>query len=274
MADLFTITLQSGTIYRWTNYPKALVSGGNTFISGNNAAGQPWLSRSRWNVVNTMEIGTLEIFIDTTALVGFAGGPALLAQIQNGLFDGATCFLQRVFMPTAGDTTTWGTIDLFLGDCGAASMIAPRATIKVRGKNSRLSVNTPRNVYQPGCIHTFCDAGCTLSAAAHTFSHVANAGSTRSVVNVTTTVLSLALGGTLTMTSGVASGQSRSIIAKTTSTITLAYPLVAAPAAGDTLTLFDGCNKTQAACAAYSNTVNLRAFPFMLPPGTLAAGQT
>lgn len=266
-ADLFTITLLSGTIYRWTSSPIPLVSGGNAFASGT-VNGTPWLSRSRCNWVNTMEVGTLEIFIDTTALAGFAGGPTLLAQIQSGLFDGATVFLQRVFLPSAGDTTTWGTIDLFLGDAGAASLTAPRATIKVRGKNSRLDVMMPRNLYQPSCNHTFCDPGCTLSAAAHTFAHVVTAGSTRSVVNWSGSALALFAGGTVTMTSGVANGQVKGIIAMTSTTLTLVTPLIAAPIAGDTFTAFQACDKTMTRCSVFSNLVNYRGTPFVPPPDT------
>ena len=273
MADLFTVTLQSGTVYRWTMYDIALTVGANTFFPGNNAAGQPWLSRSRSNVVNTMEIPTLEIFIDTTALAGFAGGPTLLAQIQNGLFDGATCFLQRVFMPTPGDTATWGTIDLFLGDIGAATLVAPRATLKVRGKNSRLDVMMPRNLYQASCAHTFCDAGCTLNAATFTFSETATAGSTRAVVAWSVSGIFLGLhpfkGGTLKMTSGANNGLSRGIIDVSTSTITLDYPLPFAPATSDTFTVFQGCDKTMATCTTpYANLANYRGTPFVPSPDT------
>jgi len=280
VADLFTVTLQSGTVYRWTSWDQILTVGSNAFASGNNAAGQPWLSRSRWNVVNTMEIPTLEIFIDTTAVAGFAGGPTLLAQIQNGLFDGATCLLQRVFMPTPGDTATWGTIDLFLGDIGAATLVAPRCTLKVRGKNSRLSVNTPRNVYQAGCTHTFCDPGCTLSAATFTFSYTvaASPAPTRTSFGVVGTPPIFGSvhfkGGTLKMTSGVDIGQSKGIIDIAYPVVTLATPLLSTPVAGDALTIFSACDKTTANCTVYSNFVNFRGFPYILPPGTTAAGQT
>ena len=164
-ADLFTVTLQNGTIYRWASFDVSLVVAGQTFFRG--GLGPPWAKRGRWGVTNTMEVSTLEVVLDADN-TAFAGGLNLKTLIHNGYFDGASLLLQRVYMPTPGDTTTWGTVDIFSGDSGSAAITPVRMTLKVRSKNSRLSANAPRNVYQPGCLHTFCDTGCTLSAATFT----------------------------------------------------------------------------------------------------------
>ncbi|HEY3886506.1 MAG TPA: DUF2163 domain-containing protein, partial [Vicinamibacterales bacterium] len=99
-ADLVTLTLLSGTVYRWTSYDSTLTVGSNVF-----SPAQPWISRGQWSVQNTMSVDTLELNIDSNA-PSFASGPPLQTQVINGLFDGATFFLQRVFMPTPGDTST------------------------------------------------------------------------------------------------------------------------------------------------------------------------
>lgn len=268
-ADLVTLTLLSGTVYRWTSYDSTLTVGSNVF-----SPAQPWISRGQWSVQNTMSVDTLELNIDSNA-PSFASGPPLQTQVINGLFDGATFFLQRVFMPTPGDTSTWGTVDLFLGDAGAATMVGARALVKARAKSSRLDVNAPRNLFQASCRHSFCDAGCTLSAATYTTSRVVGSSpvSTRSVVTSSTVlpILGQTLkGGTLRMTSGVASGQVRSIIANGLNAVTLAYPLIAAPSAGDTFTVFQGCDKTATACVFYGNFVNYGAFPFVPAPATVS----
>ena len=275
-ADLFTVTLQNGTVFRWTSFEIKLTVAGNTFLPGNTA--QPWAQRSRWSVTNTMEVATLEVLLDVNNTV-FSGGLNLKTLIHNGYFDGASLLLQRVYMPTPGDTTTWGTVDIFSGDSGSVQIGVVRSTLKVRSKNSRLSVNTPRNVYQPSCIHTFCDTGCTLSAASFTVTRAADTGCTTTVIPWTPHTIPLFgtarfKGGTLTMTSGATSGQVRSIIDSNLFVVTLAYPLSAAPTAGDTLTLFAGCDKTMATCTSpFNNFDNFRGFPFIPPPGTNAIGQ-
>lgn len=274
-ADLYTVTLQSGTVYHWTSWDQDLTVGVHFFSSA------PWLTRGKWALKNTMEVPTMELFIDDNTVTGFGGGTnSLRNQIHNGLFDGASVFLQRVYMPAPGDTTTFGTIDLFSGDVGAVSLMGARATLKVRGKNSRLDVSAPRNVYQPSCLHTFCDTGCTLNAATFTASFIVQASPapTTSVLgwNVFTTG-SLFKGGMITMTSGAASGQQRSIIdvhGTAPKTITLSRPLFVTPAAGDTFNAFQGCDKTLTTCdVTYSNKVNFRGFPFVPPPNTGAPGQ-
>lgn len=277
-ADLITIILPGVATYNWTIWPTDLVYLGTTYASGTPAGGVPWLSRGRLSVPNTMVVPTLAInILASTASFGGGGAPGLLTQIHNGLLDGGTLSLQRVFMPTDGDTSTYGAILLFFGDIGAVSLKGQSATLNVRGKNSRLAVNAPRNVYQPSCLHTFCDPGCTLNAASFTNSYTILGGSTRSRINVVSGPTSPQLvSGTFTVTSGAALGNApRNIIAwDGFSQITLAYPLSVAPSVGDTATIFLACDKTVPTCSGvFGNLVNIRAFPFIPPPATNAPGQ-
>jgi hypothetical protein len=278
-ADLFSLTLTSGATNRFTDFDSDLTVGGFFFSSV-----APFFKTVRWRVVHTMEVPTLELrVLDSNAV--YLNGLSLKTLAHQGFLDGASLFLQRVFIPPSLpplDTTTYGTIDIFAGDVGAVDLSEGAVIpIKVRGKNSRLNVPAPKNVYQPGCIHTFCDAGCTLSAGTFTHPYTTFTGSTRSIVTINSVSGSLLLkGGTLVMTSGVSSGQQRSIIdftftgANLLTSVTLAYPLPTAPLAGDTFTLFNGCDKTMNTCNVnYVNLVNFRGFPFIPPPATAAAGQ-
>jgi uncharacterized phage protein (TIGR02218 family) len=272
MADLFTIQLPGGT-YRFTSYDSNLLLpafGGGTITFF--AAPPPMLVRGTWDVSNTMQVPSLKVEILDNTLTGFGSSPlSFRALVHNGLLDGGTLFLQRVFMPTPGDTTTYGTVDLFKGDIGAATMAGGKVTLKVRGKNSRLSVKAPRNVYQPSCQYTFCDVGCTLSASSFTASYTILGGSTRSSINIVGGPTSPQLvNGTITVTSGVNSGLSKNIIAwDGFSNITLSYPLLAAPSTGDTATIFMGCDKTVNTCVnTYANGLNFGGFPLIPPPAS------
>lgn len=278
-ADLFVLRLANGTSYRWTSWDRDLVNVGFTYKSL-----QPWLSRGQWAISNTMEIPTLEVFIQDNETTPFGTGTLpLKAQIINGLLDGALFFLLRAFLPStqATDTSTYGTVSIFNGDVGAVSMVGAKVTLKIRGRNSRLSINCPSNVYQPGCIHDFCDPQCTLSAASFTNTYTVDTGSTRTFINI---VLDPSLSpvqlvnGTITMTSGINSGLSKNIIDFQTSgghlvSLDVGYPFPSAPAAGDTMTIFQGCDKTAATCLnVYNNLLNFRGFPYMPPSGTTTPG--
>ena len=55
-------------------------------------------------------------------------------------------------------------------------------------------------------------------------------------------------------------------------TIVLSFPLVNAPAAGDTFTIYQGCDHTWTTCnAPFGNLANFRGYPFIPPPQTQAA---
>lgn len=283
-ADLYTLTLLSGPVYNWTSWDANLVVGGTTYYSGppleTSSGLSPQFQRTPWNVPNTMEIPTLEV----TMLAGpssFASTVGLSRYVINGALDGGSFMLERLYMDSSYSTSNLGTVALFSGDVGAANMIGARIRIKVRGKNSRLSVNTPRNVYQPSCIHTFCDVGCTLSAASFTttLSQSTTTPTTSTLYPNPVAWTLILTGGTLTMTSGANAGEIRGIVAYNVvsgniQSITLSYPLSSPPAVGDSFTVFAGCDKTLATCNnTYANLLNFRGFPWIPPPATAAPDQ-
>lgn len=277
-ADLFTLNLASGTTLYYASWDSDLVVGGHTFLSAN-----PWLTRSRWNVTNTMEVPGLEVKIAANSS-DFLGGANLKLQAVRGLFDGGTLFLQRLFMPTPGDTTTYGTVDIFKGDTGAAQIVGNGIVLKVKGSNNKLDVPAPRNTYQPSCLHSFCDTGCTLSAATYTTTYTVSTASTSTFVNWTAVVLTAGhyMGGTVKFLTGTNAGQTRTVVGFSSSGLTVATPLIAAPLSGDTFAAFQGCNKTVGpgtatgglagtfGCQDYANILNFRGFP-NVPANSVAA---
>src|ERR1017187_2190708 len=274
--DLFTFTILSGHVYRWTNYPQVLTVGGNLY-----SPVVPAIQKAPYRLTPNMEIPTLELTVGDKSQVvlggssGFGGVGAsfsLRTALVNGLFDGASMTYNRLFLGADLNPATYGSVYLFAGDVGPIKLQGASVVIKCRGLSSRLSVQAPRNVFQPGCIHTFCDAGCTLNPASFTDTLTVQASPT-----TTTTVIALLgssllyPGGTLTMTSGPTNGEVRSIIAATPTTVTIANPLTIAPAVGTTCTVLHNCDKTLNMCTnEYANTVNFRGFPYVPPPDTTA----
>lgn len=276
-ADLFTFTLASGTIYRWTSWDSAITVGGHSFD-----AFTPKLNRGPWSVSNTMTVETLELELyDNTTTAFGSGTQSLRAQLSLGLFDGATCLMQSLIMPQGYPLdVSNGTVDMFFGDVGAIDIAGAKATIKIRSRVSRLSVNAPLNVFQPGCLHTFCDTGCTLSLASPSGGNL-----TSRTVQASPTPTATAFGwgteanptrwpaGTVTFTSGANTGQARTIGLATTTQVAVTYPFPFVPLVGDAFTTTQGCDKQETTCInTYNNLVNFRGFPYIPPTATTAPG--
>jgi uncharacterized phage protein (TIGR02218 family) len=276
-ADLFTITLLSGTIYRWTDFDVDVLYTPHSVNALYSAQG-PLLQRSRLGVKNTVEVP--ELVIRLSALdTDFVGGLGIKTQIHNGYFDGASVALDRVFFdsgtmyPAIGADFLGG--GMFNGRMSQAKLTAVGAELTAKGANVLMNQYAPRNIYQIPCMHAFCDPGCTLSEGTFTLATSAGVGSTRSVVIWSSAPGSPGLYtlGKLTMTSGAAIGQIRTVKLATAAGITLQYPLYNAPANGDTFSILKGCDKSYASgsgqsCTDYANTQHYRGFPSIPPAET------
>ena len=269
-ADLFKFTLVDGvTTFYWCAWPTDLVVSGQTYSSR-----APWLKRSKWNVTNTMAVPSLTV--DLMALNdAFNGGASIKQQIHNGVFDGASFLLSRAFMPTPNDTSSLGAIDLFGGDTAGIDLIGTTATITIKGKVNKLDQFVPRNIFQIGCNHAFCNPGCTLNRVTYTASYTVGASPTSTFIPWASAPASpgkYAL-GTIAFTSGPDSAQRRTITAADSSGLTLAYPLYSTPAPGDAFTAFEGCDKTfnsgsGQSCTDRANTQHYRGYEFIPPPNS------
>jgi uncharacterized phage protein (TIGR02218 family) len=277
-ADLYTFTLAGGTVYRWTDFDQdillSLTGATPLFL-----AQGPCLHRSSLGVKNTVEVP--ELVITLSALdTDFVGGLNIKTQLHNGFFDGATVALDRCFFagPKTAPIRTTGVIGgdgihptggLFSGRMSQAKITAIGAELTVKGANVLMNQYVPRNAYQVPCLHTFCDPGCTLLEATFTTSNTAAAGSTRAVIqwgSVPGSPRNYTF-GKLTMTSGAASGQVRTIKSASAAGIVLQYPLYNTPAPGDTYNVMKGCSKgfndgSGQDCTTYANTPNYRGFEF------------
>jgi len=280
-ADLFTITLLNGTIYRWTDLDQTVILLGFGATTYTFLAQGPCLQRTTLGVKNTVEVP--ELVIKLSALdTDFVGGLNIKTQLHNGYFDGASVFLDRTFLAlpiggnpikaslgVIGGNTVDPTGGLFAGRMSQAKITAVGAELTVKGANVLMNQSVPRNSYQVPCLHTFCDAGCTLAAATFTSANTAAAGSTVRIVkwgSVPGTPSNYTF-GKLTMTSGAASGQVRTIKSATAAGIVLQYPLYNTPAPGDTYNVMKGCSKglndgSGQDCTTYANTQNFRGYPF------------
>jgi hypothetical protein len=270
-ADLFTFTLADGvTTYRWTTWPSDITDMfGNTFSSKDQ-----YLRRTRWSVTKTMVVPEMDVTL--LSLNGsFDGGASIKAQIRSGLFHAASFSLKELYMPTPGDVTTLGGMELFGGQVGPITVTGAAARLTIWGRNAQLDQYAPRNVYQTSCVLSFCDHDCTLAKAAFTFPFTVGSSPAPSSVFIPWASApgnpTDYIGGDVTITSGIASGQVRDVLDADSSGLTLDSSLDIVPAPGDTFDAFQGCDFTKASgsgrsCTDRSNQQHLLAFPFLPPP--------
>jgi len=245
VGELFTFTLANGTIARWTSFDNSLSVAGNTWLTARDGA--PLITRSRFGVKNTVEVPELELRLGCSDVLL----SNLKTQIHNGLWDGARVEMDRVFMPTPGDTQ-YGYVLLFNGRQSGAVIDAEGVTLTAKGDNVLMNQQAPRNLYQTNCLHTFCDSGCALSESAYTFTgQVCSSGTTAGGITWTVPAGFTAAQftqGKVTMTSGAANGQVRTVRLAGGVSLAFTYPLYDAPAPGDTFNILLGCGRQQTDC--------------------------
>lgn len=260
MADIYTLTLKNGAEYRYTDSDIQLKIMGNTF--------DPFMiSRSRIRVTVGLEVDTLEVKVCPRP-TEILDGMQWMNAVRNGALDGAYLMLERVFMPSWGDTSL-GTLTLFRGRVTPSHISRTEINLSVKSDLELLDTQLPRNFYQSGCLNTLFDPACSLVKSSHVYS-----GSVTAVTPTNlTTNLSQSDGffslGTMVFTSGQNMSATRSIRGFAGGVIALALPLHHAVAIGDTFIIYPGCDKSKATCQAkFNNVVNFRGFPFVPDPET------
>ena len=272
MADCYSFTLIDGTVARYTTADHSITdqATGHVFLSGG-----PFFERSKIKFAIGVRVDELDIVM-TAGPIDLLDGMPWLSAMRAGALDGAELQLDRAFMATFGDTSA-GLLTLFLGRVTEVDAGRTQATIKANTHLELLNLQWPWRLFQPGCARTLFDAGCTLNKAS--FGVSATVQTHISLTHIDTTGPTQASGwfslGSVTFTSGVLSGKKFSIKQSLFSTPTTGIhpltPLPVLPAIGDTMTLYPGCDKTSATCAAkFSNLQHFEGMPYVPVPETAA----
>lgn len=263
-ADLYTITLKSGLVLRYTDYESDLTVLGVTFLSGS-----PNLKRSGVEENIGMGISTLDLTVNAKITDTINGVP-ILQLFMLGTFDGAAVLLERLIMDRTG--VQIGKFIRFGGEMGKVDEIGRvYAKVSVQSNVSKLAVQIPRKIIQTGCNNTLFDAGCGLNVALFTHTTTVQAGSTR---NKLVTGLVEADGyydlGRIVYTAGVNVGLVKAIKSYVAGVLYFNSPLPFDPSAGDTIQAIAGCDKLMATCSSpkFNNLVNFEGFPFVPKPET------
>jgi len=261
MADLYTVTLVTGEIYRWTSADTDLTLSGNVF----SCAG-PLIKRGITRLKVGIEVDTLDITIKTDENLLMLSKP-IPSAAANGALDGARIKLERVFMPTWGDTGN-GSLILFEGIVAGVEPSRYEVRLTIKSELDLLNIPMPYVVYKPACAHSVYDTGCGLLKSSFNVSSSVAAGSSTTVINsaLPQPVKYFEL-GVLVFTSGVNAGVRRAVKSFSSGSFTLAMQLPVAPNTGDAFTVYPGCDRTLNTCKTKFNNANrFRGFPYVPRP--------
>ncbi len=191
------------------------------------------------------------------------GATVPIAQaLQEGLFDGALLRWDRVVLER------WGGVPVGNGDANPDGTVADgrvvmnegrvseiqvgrvEAQMKVKSQLALLDIGMPRNIWQPTCIHTLYDAGCTLLKKNFAASGKVGAGATNLHIPWPGSTASIYNQGTIVFGSGSNAGVKATVKQSSGIGFTVSYPLDYAPDEGDLFTIYQGCNKSVARCHA------------------------
>jgi uncharacterized phage protein (TIGR02218 family) len=266
MADLYTITMASGAVLRWTDFDVDIVhpTSGQTHSSTG-----PVLKRGKTRLVIGVEVDSLDVNIYPTAN-DLINGVSLLSAAQAGAFDGAMLTLERAFLSPS--PTAVGVVHLFYGRFADLQLGRTALQCRINSGTESFIVQLPRNVYQPGCVHTLFDSGCGLARTAFASTTSVASGSTAVLLNCS---LGQAAGyfdrGYVMFVGGVLDGVRRTIKSHTAGVLNLFSPLPSVPTVGASFTAYPGCDKLQATCTSkFSNVINFRGAPYIPAPETAA----
>jgi uncharacterized phage protein (TIGR02218 family) len=270
--DCYEITLQDGTVVRWSGADVAVtvpVNGiATTFTLG------PAITRNTVKMVVGISVDSLDLTIsadDTTSI----GGVSLIKAAVNGRLDGATVRLYRAY--AADWMSGWvGVILRFAGTMAEVTGTRSQITAKVNNYLQLLNTQQPSRSYQAGCTWTLYDTNCgaakrsstgIITALDQRWQFLTNidgnaiaAGSGLSAISLGT----LLQGGQLKFTSGANAGFTYPVKTWLGNTATLLRAVGLVLAVGDTFTVTWGCNKTISMCdLAFNSRTHFGGFPFI-----------
>jgi uncharacterized phage protein (TIGR02218 family) len=265
MADAFLFTLQGGSTLAYTNIDVTFTYAGVTYL-----ANSILVDGLKYKAAVGLEADQQQITVAARSTDTISGGAPFLQALRDGSFDGCEIVRYRVFFSDRLGGTAIGATMLFKGRLGNIDEIGrTSAKLTVNSDLVLLDIDMPRNMYQPTCLHTLYDSGCTLSKTSPSFSSsgAVGAGSTASIIYWSLANANFAQ-GTITFTSGVLTGVTATVGSVANgSSLNLINPLQSVPAPGDGFTVYFGCDHTLTTCQAkFNNLVNFRGLPYVPPP--------
>jgi uncharacterized phage protein (TIGR02218 family) len=267
-ADCYEITLQDGTVLRWSGAEVAVtvtISGASKTFGVGVIIERSGISSRIGTSVDSM---TLTLYPEPQYTIGSV---SLLQSVVAGRLDGAKFTLYRA--AASSWTSGWaGAIVRYKGTLAEAVGARQSVKITVQSDLQLLNVQQPVRKFQPGCTWTLYDSDCgaakqktsgAITSIAQKWQF--NTGLNSSTVAVGGFTLgTLLTGGQLKFTSGANAGFTYPVHSFSGNTILLLRPVGLTLAVGDTFEVTWGCNKTADLCnRAFNNKARFGGYPFI-----------
>lgn len=268
-ADLYTFTLKNGSVLRFTDADIMLPIGGNNFLSG------PGITRTKTKQSVGITVDTVQVSITDSGNTLVNGKP-ILHQIRNGVFRGATCKIQKMFLSSWTDLSP-APVDWFEGIIGAPSVDNMVGSFEVRGMNEMLNKQMPADIHQDTCNNDLYDAVCGANRAAFTFNGSAGVVTDRKrfVLSGVVQADTYFVFGKVKFTSGQNVGQpARTVKKYAAGVLEVFQPFPYDIAPGDACTVEAGCDKMyDSGCVKFGRqSTGFQATPFIPVPETAIEG--
>lgn len=251
---LWQITRTDGTAFYFTDHDQDLVFGGHTYVS---AIG---FSRSAIS-------SNVDLTVDNVDLQGIFDSASINADdLQSGLWDNAKALISLVNWKdlSQGNTILRGA---YLGEVNCSPSGIFTATLT---GIAQLLAHSIGELFMPSCRANLGDTRCKIDLVGGGWLKTATVAVVTDTQNFAIAVTEPRavdgwfVGGVVTWTSGANNGRSMEVKAWTQSgsEVALFLPMPRSVTAGDTLTIYAGCDFTRPTCRdKFANMINFRGEP-------------
>jgi uncharacterized phage protein (TIGR02218 family) len=260
-ADCYTFQLINAGTFYVTNFDSDVTWNGHEF-----QANAILVQGLKFKVSVGLEVDRQQITLSAPPGQTLWGSP-WANTLRDGSFDGAAVQRDRVFfspqLPGGVDGVT-----LFRGRVSTIDSVGrTKATITVASPLVILDYYMPRNTFGPTCQHVLYDSGCNANAGQFSSVTTVAGGSTVNIIN-NAGANANQVQGAMIFNSGLNAGFRATIKSVNPgASWVLMYPLPDAPAAGDIIIVYYGCDHTYATCQSrFANARHFRGFPNVPPP--------
>lgn len=265
IAELYTITTMQGNEYRYTNYDYSLIVNGKSYLNNG-----PIIERDSLSFKIGVELDSLSVSVKINDDVMLGSLPFLQA-VHNGQLDGSRFTLERIFLDRNNPLdTSAGTIKLFDGLIVEPDFNRNELQFSVKSDLDVLSVQLPRDLYQPSCKNTLFDLRCGLNREEHAVLATVETDSTLSrIVCTIAKPQGYFTQGVVEFSAGLNAGIKRTIRLHENGSLLLTLPLTQMPSVGETIKVYPGCDKMMETCDnRFNNLERFRGEPFVPVPET------
>ncbi len=278
--DLYTITLISGFVIRYSTCPFDVVYGGNTWLcarDGGVPIDEATDSGPRASWESGFNVGSWEVTVMPRPS-DLIGSLPWTAAVRAGILQEAMIRVDRGYVSAWPATPTLslapiGLVNVFYGRVAEIDFGRSSVQININDPRELLDIDMPRNLYTAQCRYALFSPQCTLSAA--TFAKNVTVGvvttTQQFTISDTTEVDGYYALGNLVFTGGQNNGLRMLVRTSVgaSGALSLLAPMPWTVAPGDSATVYPGCDKTVPTCNnKFNNKINYGGFTLVPSPET------